>query len=42
MKDNTYQYYAGNMDYKNDKSLNYILFEEGKVYKSPALLPVGI
>ena len=31
MKDNTYQYYAGNMVYKNDKSLNYLLFEEGLV-----------
>ncbi len=29
MKDNTYQYYAGNMVYKNDKSLSYLLFDEG-------------
>ncbi len=29
MKDNTYQYYAGNMVYKNDKSLNYMLLDEG-------------
>ena len=34
MKDNTYKYYAGNMVYKNDKSLNYLLFEEGLVNKS--------
>ena len=34
MKDNTYQYYTGNMVYKNDKSLNYLLFEEGLVNKS--------
>lgn len=34
MKDNTYQYYAGNMVYKNDKSLNYILFDEGLINKS--------
>jgi len=33
MKDNTYQYYAGNMVYKNDKSLNYLLFGEGLVNK---------
>lgn len=33
MIDNTYQYYAGNMVYKNDKSLNYLLFEEGLVNK---------
>ena len=34
MKDNTYQYYTGNMVYKNDKTLNYLLFEEGLVNKS--------
>ena len=34
MKDNTYQYYTGNMVYKNDKSLNYLLFEEGMVIMS--------
>ena len=34
MKDNTYQYYTGNMVYKNDKSLNYLLFDEGLVNKS--------
>ena len=34
MKEGTYQYYAGNMVYKNDKSLNYLLFEEGLVNKS--------
>ena len=34
MKDNTYHYYAGNMMYNTDKSLNYLLFEEGIVYKS--------
>jgi RHS repeat-associated protein len=34
MKDNTYQYYAGNMVYKNDKSLNYLLFDEGLVTKT--------
>jgi len=33
MKDGTYQYYAGNMVYKNDKSLNYLLFDEGLVNK---------
>jgi len=33
MKDNTYQYYAGNMVYKNDKSLNYLSFDEGLVNK---------
>ena len=33
MKDGTYQYYAGNMVYKNDKSLNYLSFEEGLVIK---------
>jgi RHS repeat-associated protein len=33
MKDNSYQYYAGNMVYKNDKTLNYLLFEEGLVNK---------
>jgi len=33
MKDNTYQYYTGNMVYKNDKSLNYLLFDEGLVNK---------
>jgi hypothetical protein len=31
MKDGTTQYYCGNMVYKNDKSLNYILFEEGLI-----------
>jgi RHS repeat-associated protein len=33
MKDGIYQYYAGNMVYKNDKSLNYLSFEEGLVNK---------
>jgi len=33
MKDGTYQYYDGNMVYKNDKSLNYLSFEEGLVNK---------
>jgi len=33
MKDGTYQYYAGNMVYKNDKSLNYLSFDEGLVNK---------
>ena len=37
MKDNTYQYYAGNMVYKNDKSLNYLLFDEGLVTKTSTL-----
>ena len=37
MKDNTYQYYAGNMDYKNDKSLNYLLFDEGLVTKTSSV-----
>jgi RHS repeat-associated protein len=37
MKDNTYQYYAGNMVYKNDKSLNYLLFDEGLVTKTSAV-----
>ncbi|MDP4240771.1 MAG: hypothetical protein Q8904_15015 [Bacteroidota bacterium] len=31
MKDNTYQYYAGNFVYGTDKGLDYILFKEGKV-----------
>jgi len=34
MKDYSYQYYAGNMVYNSDKSLKYILFEEGLVNKS--------
>lgn len=34
MKDNTYQYYAGNMVYNNDKSLNYLLFDEGLVNRT--------
>jgi len=34
MKDYSYQYYAGNMVYNNDKSLKFILFEEGLVNKS--------
>jgi len=33
MTNNTYQYYAGNMVYNNDKSLNYLLFDEGLVNK---------
>ena len=33
MKDNKYQYYAGSMVYNDDKSLNYLLFEEGRVKK---------
>ncbi|MDP4210493.1 MAG: RHS repeat-associated core domain-containing protein, partial [Bacteroidota bacterium] len=33
MKDNTYQYYAGGFVYNNDKSLNYIAFDEGRVKK---------
>ena len=33
-KDGTYQFYTGNMVYKNDKTLNYLLFEEGLVNKS--------
>ncbi len=37
MKDNTYQYYYGNMVYKNDKVLNYILFEEGLVNKTSSV-----
>ena len=37
MKDNTYQYYAGSMVYKNDKSLNYLLFDEGMVTKTSNL-----
>lgn len=31
MKDGSYQYYAGNFVYGNDKQVDYILFEEGKV-----------
>jgi|GEM_PF-1900679 len=34
MKDYSYQYYAGSMVYNYDKSLKYILFEEGLVNKS--------
>jgi len=34
MKDYSYQYYAGGMVYNYDKSLKYILFEEGLVNKS--------
>ena len=37
MKDNTYQYYAGNMVYKNDKSLSYLLFDEGLVTKTSSV-----
>ncbi len=37
MKDNTYQYYAGNMVYKNDKSLNYLLFDEGLVTRTSSV-----
>jgi len=37
MKDNTYQYYAGNKVYKNDKSLNYLLFDEGLVTKTSSV-----
>ncbi|HEY3389375.1 MAG TPA: hypothetical protein VGK38_07385, partial [Prolixibacteraceae bacterium] len=37
MKDGTYQYYAGNMVYKNDKSLNYLLFDEGQVTKTSSV-----
>ena len=33
MKDNSYIYYAGSMVYNSDKSLKYILFEEGMVNK---------
>jgi RHS repeat-associated protein len=34
MKDNTWQYYCGNMVYNGDKTLKYLLFEEGLVNKS--------
>jgi len=34
MKEGTYQYYAGNMIYNNGKGLDYVLFDEGVVYKS--------
>ena len=37
MKDNTNQYYAGNMVYNSSKALDYILFDEGKVNKSGSL-----
>jgi len=33
MNDTTIKYYAGNMVYNNDKSLNYLLFDEGLVNK---------
>ena len=33
MKDNSCNYYAGSMVYNNDKTLKYILFEEGMVNK---------
>ena len=36
MVNNTYQYYAGNMVYNNDKLLDYLLFDEGLVTKSSA------
>jgi RHS repeat-associated protein len=34
MKDNSYQYYAGSFIYNSDKTLNYLLFSEGRVLKS--------
>jgi RHS repeat-associated protein len=34
LKDNTYQYYAGSMVYNNDKTLNYLLTDEGRVIKA--------
>jgi len=34
MKDNSYQYYAGSFIYNNDKTLNYLLFSEGRVVNS--------
>ena len=37
MKDGTYQYYAGNMVYKNDKSLNFLLFDECQVTKTSSI-----
>jgi len=37
MKDNTYQYYAGNMVYNNDKLLDYLLFDEGLVNKTSSV-----
>jgi len=37
MTNNTYQYYAGNMVYRNDKSLNYLLFDEGLVTKTSSV-----
>jgi hypothetical protein len=34
MTNGTYQYYAGSMVYKSDKTLNYLLTVEGMVNKS--------
>lgn len=35
MTNGTYQWYAGSMVYKSDKTLNYLLMDEGMVNKSP-------
>ena len=37
MKNGTYQYHAGNMVYKSDKSLNYLLFDDGLVTKTSSV-----
>jgi len=37
MKDNSYQYYAGSFIYNSDKTLNYLLFSEGRVVKSSGI-----
>lgn len=34
MKDNTYQYYAGSKEYKNDKLLNYLFYDEELLTKT--------
>jgi RHS repeat-associated protein len=36
-KDNMYQYYAGSMVYNNNKLLDYLIFDEGLVYKTSTL-----
>ena len=37
MNRTTNKYYAGNMVYNNDKSLNYLLFDEGLVTKTSSV-----
>jgi RHS repeat-associated protein len=37
MTNNSYQYYAGSFIYNSDKTLNYLLFSEGRVVKSSGI-----